>query len=261
MGYEIPQSLEYKEKIMFGLNFKQLAYLFVFAPIILTIFFKTDLHLAIKIPIISMLSGLGIGFIFLELDKHVRNWYYWYKSKLIQLPNKLGKFIPIKEIKESLIFTKDNKKLAILKISPINFSIKPEESKQAIAIAFQKFLNSLDFKVQIIMSTEQLNLTEYFEEFKKRLIDSKKFKELFEGYKRQLESLAKENDVMNRVFYLVILEKSDINIQLQICQSKLANIGLKSFRLNDLELDSLVRKFFISRDKMEVTNVLEEKGK
>lgn len=254
MAYEIPQQLEYKEKIMFGLNFKQLAYLFIFAPIISIIFFKTNLHIAFKIPFIAMFSGLAIGFIFLDLDKHIRNWYYWYRSKLIQLPNKLGEFIPIKEIKDSLIFTKDNKKLAILKISPINFSIKPEESKQAIAIAFQKFLNSLDFPIQIIMSTEQLNLTEYFEEFKKRLAISNNFKAIFEGYKAQLESLTKENDVMNRVFYLVILEKSDITIQIQICQSKLANICLKSFRLNDKQLDSLLKKFFISRNKIGVSN-------
>jgi hypothetical protein len=44
MAYEIPQQLEYKEKIMFGLNFKQLAYLFVFAPIVVFIAFKTSLN-------------------------------------------------------------------------------------------------------------------------------------------------------------------------------------------------------------------------
>lgn len=260
MSYEIPQQLEYKEKIMFGLNFKQLAYLFIFAPIIITIFFKTNLHIAVKIPIISMLSGLAIGFIFLDLDKHVRNWYYWYKSKIIQLPNKLGEFIPFEEVEEDIILA-NNRKLAVLKINPINFSIKPEESKQAISIAFQKFLNSLDFPIQIIMSTEQLNLKEYFSEFEKRLIGSKHFKLLFESYKNHLESLTKESDVMNRVFYLIIPEKTDINIQIQICQAKLVNIGLKSVRLKDSELKQLLKKFFIARyETEEVKDVSEEKS-
>lgn len=251
MAYEIPQQLEYKEKIMFGLNFKQLVYFGIFAPIIAIIFFKSSLHIAIKIPFMTLFGCLGIGFIFLDLDKHIRNWYYWYKSKLIQLPHKFAEFIPVKEIKDSLIITKNNKKLAILKITPINFSIKPEESKQAIAIAFQKFLNSLDFPIQIIMNTEKLDLQEYFNEFNNRIGDSEHFKLLFQGYKRHLESLTKENEVMNRVFYIVIPEKTDIGIQIQICQSRLANMGLKNVRLNDQELDLLLRQFFVSRKKEE----------
>lgn len=257
MSYEIPQALEYKEKIMFGLNFKQLAYLFIFAPIILIIFFKTSLHPILKIPFIAMFSGLAIGFIFLELDKHLKNWYYWYKSKRIELPHRFADFIPIKEIKEGLIFTKDNRKLAILKITPINFAIKPEESKQAIAVAFQKFLNSLDFPIQIIMSTEQLNLKDYFEEFKSRIKEDDNFKILFEGYKKHLESLTKESEVMNRVFYIVIPEKNDINIQLQICQAKLSNIGLKNIILKEKEIDLLLKRFFVS--KKEAKNVQKEK--
>jgi hypothetical protein len=146
-----------------------------------------------------------------------------------------------------LIFTKNNKKLAIIRITPINFAIKPEESKQAIAIAFQKFLNSLDFPIQIIMSTEQLNLKEYFQEFKSRVKETQEFKILFEGYKKHLESLTKESEVMNRVFYIIIPEKNDINIQLQICQAKLTNIGLKNTILKDNEIELLLKRFFVSR--------------
>ncbi len=248
MAYEIPQQLEYKEKIMFGLNFKQLAYLFIFAPIVIFIAFKTNLNIAIKIPFITMFSGLAIGFIFLDLDKHIKNWKYWYKSKKIENYNSLIRFIPIKEIKEDLILTTDKRKIAILRINPINFSIKPEESKQAIAIAFQKFLNSIDFTIQIIMSTEQLNLEEYFRDFESKIRDNNKFKILFEGYKKHLESLTKESEVMNRVFYIVIPEKNDLNIQLKICQDKLTNIGLKNNRLKDNDLDLFLKRFFISRN-------------
>lgn len=247
MSYEIPQQLEYKEKIMFGLTFKQLAYLFLFAPFIFYVFFKTSLHLAIKIPLMTLIAGFAIGFIFLDLDKHLRNWHSWYKTKNIELPHKLASFIPVKEIKEDLIVTHDNRKLAVIKITPLNFSIKPEDSKKAIAIGFQKFLNSLDFPIQIIMSTERLDLQEYFTEVEKKIRNSEKFGELFKGYKRHLELITKENDVMNRVFYLVIPEKADINIQLHICQAKLANIGLKNTRLNNRDLDRFLKIFFIAR--------------
>ena len=244
MTYEIPQQLEYKEKIMFDLTFKQLFYLFIFAPAIALIFFRTEWHLAVKILICTKLGALAIGFIFLNLDWHLRNWFSWYKSRRIEKPHKLAKFIPVKEIKNDLIITNDNRKLAVLKITPINFSIKPEESKGAITASFQKFLNSLDFPIQVIMNTENLDLKEYFKEVENKIQKSKKFQHLFEDYKKHLESIAKENDVMNRNFYLIIPEKSDINIQLQICQAKLSNIGLKNFRLKSSEIKNLLRNFF-----------------
>lgn len=244
MGYEIPQQLEYKEKIMFGLTFKQLIYLFIFGPIVILIFFKTHLHIAIKISLMSLFGGLGIGFIFLDLDRHLRNWFYWYKSKRIEGQLKLASFIPIKEIKDGLIFTSDNRKLAVLKITPINFSIKPEESKQAIAVGFQKFLNSLDFPIQILMTTESLDLREYLTEVEKKIKDTEKFQDLFKGYKEHLELTTKENNVMNRTFYLIIPEKTDIDIQVQICQGKLSNIGLKSIRVQENGLRKLLSGFF-----------------
>ncbi len=53
------------------------------------------------------------------------------------------------------------KKIAILKVESINYSIKPEEERKAIIYAFQKFLNSLDFPIQIIMNTGVLDLNAY----------------------------------------------------------------------------------------------------
>lgn len=261
MSYEIPQQLEYKEKIMFGLTFKQLGYLGLFAPMILILFFKSSLHMAIKIPIMALIAGFAIGFIFLDLDKHLRNWYSWYMTKNITLTHKLESFSQVKEIENDLIITQDDRKLAVIKITPINFSIKPEESKKAISIGFQKFLNSLDFPIQIIMSTEKLNLKEYFRTLERKIKGSKKFKILFKGYKNYLELITKENDVMNRVFYLIIPEKTDIKIQLHICQAKLANIGLKSIRLKEIELIALLKNFFIAQPKKrEAKKNVEEKA-
>jgi len=247
MGYEIPQKLDYKEKIIFGLTFKQLAYSFIFVPLMAFTFFKTNLHLSIKIILIANFGALAIGFVFLNLDYHLRNWYHWYKTKKIEKPDKLAKFISIKEIKDDFIITSNNRKLAVLKITPINFSIKPDESKQAISMAFQKFLNSLDFPIQIMMNTESLDLNDYFKEVERKIKQSKRFKGLFKDYKEHLELITKKNDVMNRNFYIIIPEKIDINIQLQICQGKLSNMGLKSVRAKDREIIILLKRFFNSK--------------
>ena len=107
MAYEIPQQLEYKERIMFGLTFKQLAYLFLFAPQIIFIFFKTSLNLYVKVFLSLLPSGLGIGFMFLYLDQHLANLLSWLKFRKTDKKERISKFIGIKEVKNDLIIRKN----------------------------------------------------------------------------------------------------------------------------------------------------------
>ncbi len=243
MAYEIPQQLEYKEKIVFGLTFRQLAYLFIFAPLASFIAFKTHWFIVLKIFLCTNIGALAVGFIYLDLEKHVRNWIVWYRSKQLGKPEQFVRFIPVESIKDNLILMKDKRKLAILKITPLNFAIKPEEAKNAITLGFQKFLNSLDFPVQIVMNTDNLDLKDYFTGLEKRM-PPEQFRELFVHYKEHVNAITKQNNILNRTFYLVIPEKTDIGMQVEICQGKLNALGLKNARLHNEELRSLLIQFF-----------------
>ena len=209
MAYEIPQQLEYKEKIIFGLTFPQLAWASLFLPIALIIFFKTGWNLYIRGFIASIFICLAVGFMFLDLWHHAKNIALWYRCREIKEKIKLKAFVGIKEIKEDTIITSDNRKLAVLKVAPMNFSIKPQGAQEAITASFQKFLNSLDFPVQIMMSTESLNLKDYFEELRKKVKEQPHFKELFTKYKEHLERTISQGNVINRVFYLIVPQKHD----------------------------------------------------
>ena len=249
MGYEIPQQLEYKEKIIFGLTFKQLAYTLLFAPILIFLFFKAQINLVLRIFLSINLSALAIGFIFLDLDNHLRAWITWLRYRKITKPEKIAKFVLVKEIKDELIVTHDNRKIAILKVEPINFSIKPDGSKEAITGMFQKFLNSIDFPVQILMNTESLDLQEYFNALDERVKNNGQFNHLFDKYKEHLESVAVQHNVLNRTFYLIIPERTDLTIQLTICQKKLDSIGLRSTRLKNEQLKEIITRFFSSKKR------------
>jgi len=207
MGYEIPQQLEYKEKIIFGLTFKQLAYVMLFAPIALIVYFKTSWYLFFRVFITMNLTALAVGFIFLNLDYHLKIWYKWFITRKIEKPEKVKKFVPVKEIKDNLIYTNDKRKIAVLKITPINFSIKPENAKEAITAMFQKFLNSLDFPVQILMNTEKLELKEYFKSLNERIKDNKRFEDLYKKYKEHLEGITKNHDVIASFAFSGLIEK------------------------------------------------------
>ena len=242
MSYEIPQQLEYKEKIIFGLTFKQLAYALVFTPLLIIIFFKTGWNLYVRAFITALLACLACGFIFLDLGFHLRTWIGWFKLRKIDDKEKLKAFIGIKEIKDNSIYTLDNRKVAILKIEPVNFSIKPQGTQEVIIGSFQKFLNSLDFPVQILMNTESLNLSDYFKEISAK--SEKQFADLFPKYKEHLEKIISQKNILNRSFYLIVPEKHDLEIQLSLCQKKLDTIGLKSSRIEDDKLRLIIEKFF-----------------
>lgn len=257
MAYEIPQELEYKEKIMFGLTFKQLAYAFIFVPLMIIIFFKTHWNLTLRVIITSLISCLGASFIFLDLDNKLKAWISWLKFRKItkDQKDKLIVFSGIKEIKDNLIITNDNRKLAVLKIEPINFSIKPQGAQEAIIGAFQKFLNSLDFPIQIIMNTESLNLKYYLKNLKEKIINNKIFNKLFRKYKAHLENTLQQKNVLNRNFYMIIQEKQDISIQIQLCRKKLDNMGLKNIRLTSKQISKLISKFFNNFNEIYPSNI------
>jgi type IV secretory pathway VirB4 component len=144
-------------------------------------------------------------------------------------------------VKDNLIYTQ-RKRIAVLKIEPINFSIKPTGEQEAIALAFQKLLNSLDFPIQLLMTTETLNLEEYLENLKANIGTEKNSLKIFEEYQNHIKNIVKENSVMNRNFYLVIPESSSIDIQLKICEDRLNNLNLKASRLTDKELKAIFNK-------------------
>jgi hypothetical protein len=103
--YEIPQQLEYKERIVFGLTFGQLAYAFLFGFISI-IFFKLNIPLPFKIFLILIPMSLATGFMFFDLTTRIRNFVTWYKFREIKLRWILDQLFGIKEIKGDYIYLK-----------------------------------------------------------------------------------------------------------------------------------------------------------
>jgi conjugal transfer ATP-binding protein TraC len=243
MSYQIPQQLQYKEKIMFGLTFKQLAYAFVFGILALSSFRVAGNEIGTVLALFFIVSGAC--FVFLNVEDYIKSWAVYLKfRKANKGDEKLEKFLEVKEIENDLIVLDKKKKVAILKIYPMNFGIKPKKEKDTILYSFQKFLNSLDFPTQILMRTEPIDLRTYVESLKSR-ITRESLVNLFENYKKHLHNLVSSEKIMDRVFYLVIPENGNIKIQIDICKDKLSSLNLKTKRLKSWELKVLLRKYFM----------------
>ena len=143
-------------------------------------------------------------------------------------------------------------KIAIIKAQPINFVILNEKEQESITASFQKFLNSLDFPIQILMTTTDLDLEDYFNRLGKRVKETvKKTKNKIYGknlksYKEHISEVVEENKVMNRNFYIVIKESftSNLEIQVNIIKDRLDNLNIKNSRLNDKDLKTFLINFF-----------------
>jgi hypothetical protein len=253
MTYQIPQKLEYKEKIMFGLTFKQLAYALVFGLIGL-LFIKIIPFLCIGYVFAGISSIIGLCFIFFDLETLIKNYYFYFKFRQISLKKEdILNFLDITEVKDNLIINNKGKKIAILKVNPINFSIKLPEEKDMIMSSFQKFLKSLDFPTQILMNTEGINLNDYLSSLKVRS-DTEKFGEILTGYETFLKGTITNNKIMNRVFYLIIPEQNNIQIQVDVCLERFAALNLKSTQLKTTEIKELISNLFPNDSEIKFDN-------
>ncbi len=70
-------------------------------------------------------------------------------------------FVPIKEVRDGIVLLKDGGLRAVLITSSINISLKSADEQQAIMMQFQGFLNTLDFSTQIVIQSRRLNIKPY----------------------------------------------------------------------------------------------------
>ena len=111
MPYEIPQQLQYEEKIIFGLTFKQLFYVAVFIVPALIIFLKTNLSIYIKLLIGSNLIGLACLFMFFNFSTYLMNLVSWLKFREAWLMEpKMIQFLGIEKIENGVVYVWKGKK-------------------------------------------------------------------------------------------------------------------------------------------------------
>ena len=111
MPYEIPQKLQYEEKIVFGLTFKQIVYaLFLILPALL-IFLKSNLNFYVKLIIAVLLCSLAFLFMFFDFSSYIRNMVAWHRFMEVTLMEpKMIQFLGIEKISKGVVYVWKTKK-------------------------------------------------------------------------------------------------------------------------------------------------------
>lgn len=115
-------------------------------------------------------------------------------------------FLRIAEIKNDTVVLDTGTLRAILGVSSTNFDLKSQDEQNAIIFNFQRFLNSLDFPIQILMQSRKMEIGSYIEKLKS--LADKQTNELLRvqtvEYIEFINRLIDNASIMNKNFYIVV---------------------------------------------------------
>lgn len=189
------------------------------------------------------------------------------------MPQPIQQKINIRDIKENTVILENDALRAVLMTSSINFFLKSMEEQEAITLRYQEFLNSLDFSIQILITSRKFDVTDYLAmlEEKRKIQTNELLKIQMVEYVDFIKSLTEMSNIMTETFYLIIpfapIEKTAVNfweklasafskkqekINLEFEESRsqlwqrveyvtagLSRIGIKAVTLNTEELTEL----------------------
>lgn len=184
--------------------------------------------------------------------------------------------LQLAEIHDGVVITKTGALRAVLMISSINFALKSEQEQTAIIYAYQNFLNSLDFPIQIVMQSKTLDLYDYLKKLK-TATDSQTNELLrlqMMDYVDFIERLITIANIMDKKFFVVVSYapppkigpggssffsknknnqntiqmttdefakyKEELTHRIQSVQSGLGSVGLRSAQLNTQQVIELL---------------------
>ena len=115
-------------------------------------------------------------------------------------------YLDISEIKDNVVVLKKGGLRSVLMVSSINFALKSIDEQDAIIFHFQSFLNSLDFPIQIVINSRQLNLDNYINQLKDK--EKKQTNDLLRlqtaSYLEYIQGLVKMANIVTKTFYIAV---------------------------------------------------------
>lgn len=116
------------------------------------------------------------------------------------------RYVSVEEVRDGVIVLKNGALRSVLLVSSLNFDLKSAEEQDAIILQYQSFLNSLDFPVQIVISSRRFDIRPYLELLKDK--ENHQRNELLRlqisEYQNFIRSLSEVSNIMSKLFYVVV---------------------------------------------------------
>ena len=123
--------------------------------------------------------------------------------------NSIQSWFCIEDILENgTIITKENSRVKILKVEPINFFLRSEMEKEVVLNSYENIFKSINFDIQIIIQSTKEDLSSNIDYLKSKETFNN---QLFNHYIDYIESLNQIKKSNNKNFYIVIKESPEQN--------------------------------------------------
>lgn len=101
---------------------------------------------------------------------------------------------------------KDGSSRMVLKVHAMNFNLKSTEEQDAILISYQRFLNSLNFPIQIVIRSVKVDIEAYINRLKNLALKQPNslLQEQTYKYVDFLTNLVDLAQIMKKEFYIIV---------------------------------------------------------
>jgi len=122
------------------------------------------------------------------------------------ITEKTQDFLPMADIIDDIVLTKDGGACLVLESSSLNFGLLSEKEQQAIIFAYSAFLNSLSFPIQIVIRSQVKDISRYMKYLEKARgkITNPKLAGIMDDYKNFVKNTIKKKNILGKNFYMVI---------------------------------------------------------
>jgi hypothetical protein len=116
------------------------------------------------------------------------------------------RYLPFSEIRDNLIVMKDGSSRMVLRVHALNFNLKSTEEQDAILMSYQRFLNSLNFPIQIVVRSLKVDIEAYINRLKNLALKQNNalLQEQTYRYIDFLTNLIDLAQIMKKEFYIIV---------------------------------------------------------
>ena len=131
-------------------------------------------------------------------------------SKKLTKSEAMGKaaqaFVDVAEIKDGVAVLKNGTLRAVLLVSTITFDLTSTQEQEAIVANYQNFLNSLDFPIQVVISSRKLDINPYLEmlSVKEKEQPNELLRFQIVEYRDFVKNMVDASNIMAKSFFIII---------------------------------------------------------
>ena len=137
-------------------------------------------------------------------------------------PNSTQNTLQIAEIRDGIVIMNDGSYRAVVMVKSINFDLMSPQEQESTEYAYQGFLNSLYFDIQIFVRSQKVDLQPYIQKLDKIRTehDNMLLALLMDDYIGYIDQLAMQTNIMDKKFYVVVPYSAVMSTQKAMTQSK-----------------------------------------